>query len=350
MADQQRMNELLRPVAPPRVLEGVYTDDQYERILGVIKGRGPWPTITAHHFNTVEELVATTSGPMRDGDGGGLTLDDIATANFRGYLAQDSVGYFPELYDCFYNHRFLELSREYWGGQFAKPTLMLFNLCGPHHSGLSAHLDAVTFRGIRIENSPVWLQNVMGKSGLFTEHLVKMAQVITWWYRGDNGTFTYWPDGPLGEPRHLEHPLWNKGVVVQNEAMFHRGDPVGRPDERDVPGLKHRSLIGYDAQHDDWAVTTDGEVIRRYRPEQMRLLVHWNAEVYADMDEVKKNMDHSDDLTHEIVFDRLLADMRSKGVAVAEPTDPLHDSEFIRALIATYTIAPTTDWLAPAAA
>ena len=48
--------------------------------------------------------------------------------------------------------------------------------------------------------------------------------------------------------------------------MFHRGDPVGRPDERDVPGLKHRSLLGYDAGADDWAITTDGEVIRRYQP------------------------------------------------------------------------------------
>ncbi len=94
----------------------------------------------------------------------------------------------------------------------------------------------------------MWLQNVMGRSGLFTDHLVKMAQVITWWYRGENGTFTYWPDGPLGQPTRLEHPLWNKGVVVQNEMMFHRGDPVGRPDERDIPGLKHRSLIGYDAE------------------------------------------------------------------------------------------------------
>jgi len=51
-----------------------------------------------------------------------------------------------------------------------------------------------------------------------------------------------------------------------------------------------------------------------------------------------------DDLTHEIVFDRLLADMHARGVAVAEPTDPLHDRDFIRALIATYSIKPTTDW------
>jgi len=343
---RQRMSEILRPAAPPRVLEGLYSDDQHDRIMQVIKERGPWPTITAHHFDTVEELVATTSGPMRGT--AGITLDDIATGHFRGIFGEGGVPFFPELEDCFFNSRFLELVRDYWQAQYARPTLMLFNLCGPHQSGLNPHLDAVTFRGIRIESSPVWLQNVMGKSGLFTDHLVKMAQVITWWYLGENGTFTYWPEGPLEEPKVLEHPLWNKGVVVQNEVMFHRGDPVGRPEERDIPGLKHRSLLGYDPAQDDWAITTDGDVIRRYRPEEMRLLVHWSAEVYSDMDEVKKSLDHSDDLTHDIVFERLLADMRSKGVDVAEPSDPLHDSEFIKALITTYSIAPTTDWISAA--
>lgn len=341
---QRALAENIRPAAPPRVLDCVYTDDQHQRMLDVVKQNGPWPTITAHHFDTVEELVATSSGPMRGAEG--MTLDDIATAHFRGFFAQNSVSYFDELQDCFYNPQFLRLARDYWGAQYARPTLMLFNLCGPHQSGLSPHLDAVTFRGVRIENTPVWLQNIMGKSGLFTEYLVKMAQVITWWYLGENGTFTYWPDGPFGEPKRLEHPLWNKGVVVQNEMMFHRGDPVGRPEERDIPGLKHRSLIGYDSERDDWAITTDDEVVRRYRPEEMRFLVHWNAEVYADMDEVKKSMDHSDDLTHDVVFERLLADMRAKGVNVAEPSDPMRDQGFIRALIETYTIAPTTDWAA----
>jgi hypothetical protein len=37
--------------------------------------------------------------------------------------------------------------------------------------------------------------------------------------------------------------------------------------------------------------------------------------------------------------------MRSRGVTVAEPTDPFHDDAFINALISTYTIAPTTDWV-----
>ena len=42
---------------------------------------------------------------------------------------------------------------------------------------------------------------------------------------------------------------------------------------------------------------------------------------------------------------RTTRDLRAKGVHVAEPCDPMHDSEFIRALIATYRIAPTTDWI-----
>ena len=60
--DLQKLNQILRPVTRPRVLEGVYTDDQYERITRLIKDNGPWPTITAHHFDTVEELMATSNG------------------------------------------------------------------------------------------------------------------------------------------------------------------------------------------------------------------------------------------------------------------------------------------------
>src|SRR5688500_12954477 len=94
---QEQLSRVLRPVARPRLLEDVYTEEQRERILEVVKRRGPWPTITAHHFDTVEELVATTSGPMR-GDPG-ITLDDIATAHFRGFLGQNGVCYYPELED-----------------------------------------------------------------------------------------------------------------------------------------------------------------------------------------------------------------------------------------------------------
>jgi hypothetical protein len=335
--------KILTPVAPPRVFDGVYREEEYERMLGLIKREGPWGTIISHHFETVDEVIATVSGVIPPDHG--LTLDDIAGPHFRGFFAKNSVCFYPELEDIFFNSRFLAEVRSYWGAQYAKPTLMLFNICGPHETGLAPHLDAVTFRGVRIENTPVWLQNIMGKSGLFREYLVKMAQVITWWYRGSPGGFTYWPDGPYAQPKVLEAPMWNRGVVVQNEMMYHRGDPVGPRADRAIEGMKNRSVFGYDADDDSWAVTTDGEVIKRYEPEQIRLLVHWNAEVYADMDEVRKVMDHTDDLTHEQVVDTLLADMRERGQKVATPSNPLHDVDFIQALLHTYDVQPTTDWL-----
>ena len=142
-----------------------------------------------------------------------LTLDDLATAHFRGILGENLDLALSGDRGLLLQWEFQQLVRDYWGARYVRPTLMLFNLCGPHHSGLNAHLDAVTFRGIRIENSPVWLQNVMGRSGLFTEHLVKMAQVITWWYRGENGTFTYWPDGPLGEATTARAPTVEQGCA-----------------------------------------------------------------------------------------------------------------------------------------
>jgi len=341
--DRERLASILTPVAPPKVLDGVYTDEQHDTMLDVIKRHGPWPSIIAHHFTNVDEMVATVTGVVPKDHG--LTLDDVAGAHFRGFFAKNSVCFFPEIEEIFYSSKLLAEIRSYWDVPYAKPTLMLFNICGPHNTGLDPHLDAVTFRGVRIENTPVWLQNCMGKSGLFTDYLVKMGQIITWWYRGEEGTFTYWPDGPLKPPRRLEHPLWNKGVVVQNELMFHRGDPVGRPDERGVPGLKHRSLWSYDAADDSWVITTDGEVNRRYRPEEIRLLVHWNAELYADMDECRKVMDHTDDLTHDQVVDTFVKDLAARGRSVAWPSDPFTDVDFIHALMETYTIAPTTDWI-----
>ena len=343
MTPQEDLAKVLTPTFPPRVLEHVYSDDQHARLLGVVQEHGPWPTIQAHHFDSVDEMIATTSGVIPKDHG--LTLDSIATAQFRGFYGQNSVCFYPEIEDIFYSSQLLDEVKSYWHAEYAKPTMMLFNICGPHQSGLSPHLDAVTFRGVRYENTPVWLLNMMAKSGLFADYIVNMAQVITWWYRGEAGTFTYWPDGPLQAPKTLPTPMWNRGVVVQNELMFHRGDPVGRPEERGIENLMHRSLFEFQPDEDEWVITTDGEVIRRYAPEQIRLLVHWSSEVYRDLDDVKRVMDHTDDLTHEQVFTTLIGDLRAKGIAVDEPADPMKDETFIHTLLSTYTIAPTTDWL-----
>ena len=89
---------------------------------------------------------------------------------------------------------------------------MLFNINGPCANRDPGHLDSPSFRGVRHENAPTWLCSVMGKSGLFQDYLIKMAQVITWFSLDEASGFTYWPDGPLKAPQRLLPPVYNRGV------------------------------------------------------------------------------------------------------------------------------------------
>ena len=175
LTQEQRMelSDILRPVSPPREVDNVYTEDQRRRLHDVVHDNGPWKLIIAQHFASAEELIATMSGKFPEGFT--PSLDLFLTPTFRGYLANYSAVLYPELHDCFYNAKFLELAKSYWKAEYAKPQMMLFNINGPCANRDPGHLDSPSFRGVRYENSPTWLLSVMGKSGLFQDYLIKMA-------------------------------------------------------------------------------------------------------------------------------------------------------------------------------
>lgn len=77
-------------------------------------------------------------------------------------------------------------------------------------------------------------------------------------------------------------------------------------------------------------------MIDEYHTDELRFLVHWSAEVFDDFDELKMNMDGSDNLTFDRVFDTLIKDVRARGIDIATPTDPLHDPLFIKTLNDAY--------------
>ncbi|GAB3272676.1 hypothetical protein [Parahaliea aestuarii] len=340
MMTQERREELshiLRPAAPPREVSNVYSDDQLQRLLGVMRDNGPWQLIIAQHFASAEELLATLSGGAPDG--GGLSLDMFLTPTFRGFLANYSAALYPEIQDCFYNERFLDMAKDYWGAKYAKPQMMLFNVNGPCGNLDPGHLDSPSFRGVRYENSPTWLCAVMGKSGLFQDYLIKMAQVITWFSHCPDSGFTYWPNGPLEAPQRLMPPIYNRGVVVQNEMMFHRGEANGPVDQQRPKGLGFDTLFSGDPNDpNQWLLKNGDEVIARHTTDELRFLVHWSAEVFADFDELKKNMDGTDDLTQEKAIEMMIDDVRSQGIEIETPTDPLHDGAFIAQLNAAYDL------------
>jgi hypothetical protein len=104
-------------------------------------------------------------------------------------------------------------------------------------------------------------------------------------------------------------------------------------------GLAFQSLFSGDPDRaDGWQITTNGKAIQKIPPEETRFLVHWSAEIYMDLDELKVVMDGSDDLTHEQVFDMFIMDLRGRGLTFTVPSDPLTDTGFIRLLNQTYDI------------
>lgn len=339
LTDERRMelSDVLRPAAPPREVADVYSDDQRERLLDVVRTEGPWKLIIAQHFASAEELIATMSGAFPEGFT--PSLDLFLTPTFRGYLANYGAVLYPQLHDCFYNDRFLELAKGYWNAEYAKPELMLFNINGPCANRDPGHLDSPSFRGVRHENAPTWLTSVMGKSGLFSDYLIKMAQVITWFSLDSGSGFTYWPEGPLRAPKRLLPPVYNRGVVVQNEMMVHRGEANG-PLNQQVPiGLAFDTVFTGDPDDRDlWLLKNGDDVIARHRTNELRFLVHWSAEVFADLEELKKNMDGTDDLSIERAIGTMVDDVNARGIKLDVPADPLHDPAFIGALNAAYDL------------
>lgn len=338
---REEISRRLRPIAPPRVVDGVLRPEQIETVTRLIREHGPWDLIVKHHFASLEELVATTSGGQPAG--AKASLDAFVTPIFRGFFANGGVCLYEDAEPLLYEHRFLAWAREFWGAKYAQPMKVLFNVSGPSLSFDPGHLDSPRFRGMGLVNTPTWLLSVMGKSGLFTRWRIKMAEVIAWfWPSDEGGGFTYWLDGPLASPKRLAPPLWNRGVVTQNTAMVHRGESHGPVDRRANPkGLCFDSTFSADPSHpDSWQICNADEVIARYATQELRLLVHWDAELYADLADWKRHIDHTDDLTPDRVFETFVADLERRGVPVEVPSDPMRDPRFIALLAQAYDVAP----------
>lgn len=326
----------LRPVAEPQIIEDAFTEDQRQRIFDVLRRESPWTLILAQEFTSPEQVIAVTSGSLPEGVE--ATWDMFLSPVFRATLGQGHASLFPEIEDCFYNSKFLDLVRGYWKAKYASPDLMLVNIQGPSEAGGPPHVDGTYFRGLNYDNTPTWLIGLMTKSGLFRHWQAKKAQVLTWYYKGHiGGGFTYWPDGPEGQPKQLNAPMWGRGAVVENEVMYHGANACGPQAMRRPVGLTIDSVIEADPlSTDGWQITANGAVVQRLPAEETRMLVHWGADIFMDMQEMKVTLDHTDDLDHGRVFDIFISDMKTRGKPFVMPSDPLTDPAFTQLLTEAY--------------
>jgi len=64
----------------------------------------------------------------------------------------------------------------------------------------------------------------------------------------------------------------------------------------------------------------------------------WKAIVFPDEAAALTFEEHSDDITLQRATSIFCSDLRNRGISFTEPSDPVHDPQWSRTLIATYPL------------
>jgi len=302
--------------------------DEPERIRSLLEQTAPhWPV--QRYFRTAAE--------MRSQSGGG---DAIIAPNFRGDWATLEMRA-PGVDFLLENARLIAAAAALFGRARVRPWGVYSNITWqlPFDQG-GGHTDVPAFVGIDRTRTPTWLLNAMGHSGLFEKERIDIATAVSWFYRGTDGGFSYWPDGPDRPPCVHEGAIFNTGIMGDNDRMYHRVRPVGRRDQGFPTGLTLDTRLEHDGG-DRWAIRERGETLAEMPFDTLRISVSWKAYVYRDAEQQQRHEAGSNGLDLDQVVDRFLDDLAARGTPAARPDDPHHDEDFVDHLTRAYVRMPT---------
>jgi hypothetical protein len=278
--------------------------DDPEAAFALLRECGPYPTITAYH-----NLDGTSGvGPW-----------------FRTHLDDDIF---------FRNRVFIEAARAAFSAQIVRPKRCELNLYGPMAASPVPHLDAAAFRGIFVPRTPVWLVYNMSASGLFEPWLAPIASGLAWFWRGEGGEFEFWPDG---EREVLSAPLWNSGLMCDNEYTWHRvGAVASAQAQQRLAGKVGLTDMMHAAGDDSWEIRASERLVESLESDEVRISILWKADVFRDEDHLASFSDPSLDLDIGKVTEIYLEDLDARGIRAERPADPLADPGWRRLLEETY--------------
>jgi len=235
------------------------------------------------------------------------------------------------------NPIFVDAARRLFDAEIVSPRSVYVNLMAPMAYQATAHSDIPVFRGVDKPAYPVWLLHVMHRSRLFSAWRVEIATAVCWFYEGEGGEFEYWPGGPEEPPQRIEAPLSNRGIVGDNEQMFHRIAAIGGPGAPLLRGATVDSKLRRVASGNGaWQVVAEDRELIRYDASTLRISVSWKAEVFRDEEAARIRREGRDDLDLDRIVDLFMEALASVGDPGRRPTEPLHDEAFIARLNALY--------------
>ena len=305
-----------RPAAAPVRLGPAFADP--EGALAMIRAGAPYRT---------QEAVHKHPGVTRTGGW------------FRNFWALGGKVLVEGAEPFLHAPRLIEAARESFGAEVVRPLALMTNLNLPM-AGLPPHLDLPFFRGCMRREVPAWMLVPMGYSGLFDAWAVPVASAIVWFYDGAGGAFEYWPEG-LDSPSAVERPPFrNRGLMADNERMWHRVGPLG-PEARHVPhdAIPYAAELAL-AEGERWEVRHEGRRLLDFAWDEVRLSLLWKAYAFRDAAEARAFDAGEDLLTPDRVTAMFLDDLRARGEAAAAPEDPFTDPAWKATLERVYAAPP----------
>ena len=320
---------------PPVYFDGVLDDPGLVRRL--VEANGPYLPVQRYFANAAQyrALSGASSGDM------------IIAPNFRGDWAYEKP--LIEGVEPLLEHPgFVRGAHELFDAELVEPFSVYANITWqlPFDQG-AGHTDVPEFRGINRTEYPTPLLTVMGHSRLFEAERIQIATAVAWFYEGEDGGFTYWPDGPDAPPHVHEGRIFNTALEADNERMYHRVRPVGDRADGMLTGMTLDTRLerrGGDA----WAIVTGEETQAELDWPALRISISWKARVFRDAEERRRYVEHDGDLEIEEVFDRFYADLSRRGIDFREPERPVEDAALMDVLGHAYIRTPSV--FEPAAA
>src|SRR5262245_55606274 len=291
----------------PVRIDRVYDDP--DAVIELIRARAPYLNLAEYH-----DMQDTLGGPR-------------ARPVFRSHLDDESFSFNPN---------WMRAARDSFSASIVRPFKCILNLNGPMRIG-GVHVDLPIYRGFTAPAAPVWLLMNMAYSGLFQAWMVPVASGLSWFWKGVGGTFEYWADG-VDAPPHVESPpMWNTGIMSDNEFMWHGVGPTGTPEEQaPLKGVLNGREKLHHAGAGDWEIRDGTRVVARLAESQVRISLLWKAFVFSNEEHLASFNDHDMDLSIERVVAIYEEDLANKGIPSPRPADPFKDQQWRTTLEQTY--------------
>jgi hypothetical protein len=237
---------------------------------------------------------------------------------FRSIFFEHGTVRLPGIEPLIHDRAFAEAAAELTGRPRVRPTMLYANVLVPGQE-LPVHTDTPEYRGLDKWKVPEWFLVVMHHSGLFEEHRKHVTAGVAFFNDCAGGAFVLYPDGPDAEAQTIA-PRFDTAVHLDVDTVFHGVDRVGGEDAP-APPVEPGTELTYSERDERWHLTKDGVELASYGWPEVRLSVQWKANCYHDEAEEELASSGRDDLTQEIVIDRLVEDLRARGRFTERPAD-----------------------------